>query len=633
MERDDIYAVTTIAILLASVVISSAFLSQFRLVPKDQFIMEAYGSPGTMDPHACYETYGASLDFNIYEGLYTYRWGSSSDEPTVPLLAAGTPSMSADGKQYNITLRQNVRFHDGTSFNASCVRWNVERVAKLSGMLAGQIIEPLKGGSAVMTNADMNGTSSIEFQTAFDDWRESSSAVVVLDAYSIQFNLEQAYSPFIPSMACPVGSMISPSYALSNAVKDSVPEDGDWRNHFGFDFGESETWMDSNTCGTGPYMLDEWKRNEFVRMVIFDDYWRADATEATIAPPEYAGSIRTVYYKTVEGVDSRIMNLRTGVADMVYWPITHADEIWDRDTLRSRNPSIHVDAGNITYTLQAIAFNSRPLNITRSGLEKLVESPFRHRELRKCFAYAFDYDNAIDIIAKGWALEAHGFIPKGMFGHSSSHWLEHHDVEEAVAWWNLAMKNSTFAQDINGMEGYIDLYAFPHDNVVREQLALLMADNVDMLLRHQDVNLTGLTRHHGPNQPPIRIRVNSVSWNVLFRHVLKSKASMWLIGWRAGFADPHDLAMSFVYSKSNGMIASGYCNATLDAWILQAIRSVNRTERLEIYNKIQKQVAYDQPSIYMFQNKQFTVRRSWLKGSGLAFHPMHEIYWYHIYKD
>ncbi len=632
MERQYIYAIIAIAILIVGIGVTSVFLSQFMIDPKIQFIMETYGNPSSMDPHTLYESFGMSLAFNMYEGLYTYTWGSNSSDPAVPLLAAGAPTISADGKQYNITLRQNVIFHDGTPFNASCVKWNLERVAKLFDYPVWIIIDPLKDGMVLETVWMSKGVRSAEFQAAFENWTLNSGAIVVVDTYTIQFNLEQAYSPFVASLACQVASMMSPSYALKYARNDKVPVEGDWRNHYGFDFGETVTWMKNHTCGTGPYMLEEWKPNEFVKMVVFEDYWRADATEAAIAPPDYAGSISTIYYKTVELVDSRLMNLRTGAADMIYLPITNAYEIWDNVTLGSRYPNIDVNAGNLTYAIQTIAFNSDALNITRGGIEKLVDSPFRHRELRKCFAYAFDYHTAIDVVASGWAQQAKGFIPEGIFGHNSSHWLEYHDVEEAVAWWNLAMQSSAFVNDINAMEGYIDIYSFPTENLVREQLALLMADSFDRILRHQDTNCTGLTEYHGPNQPPVRIRVTPVSWNVLQDHVFKSKVPMWTMGWKPDFADPYCSSSAFVCSYFNTLMAKGYRNTTVDGWVFAANQPITDAERMGIYNEMQKQVAHDQPSIYIYQGEQFTVRSSSLKGNGLAFNPMHEIYWYHMYK-
>ena len=108
---------------------------------------------------------------------------------------------------------------------------------------------------------------------------------------------------------------------------------------------------------------------------------------------------------------------------------------------------------------------------------------------------------------------------------------------------------------------------------------------------------------------------------------------MWTMGWRPEFADPYCSSSAFVCSQFNTMMAKGYRNTTVDGWVFGAIQPMNDAERMEIYNKIQRQVAYDQVSIYIYQGKQFTVRSSSLKGSGLAFNPMHEIYWYHMYKD
>jgi peptide/nickel transport system substrate-binding protein len=187
-------------------------------VPEDQFIVEMIGNPDSMDPHVNYESFGMGLHYNIYETLYTYAWGSNNTEPSVPLLAATPPVISADGKQYNITLRQGVIFHDGTPFNASCVKWNIERAVKMFATHGPiwMIIEPLAGGLAVETAAYEDGTRSVEFRTAFDVWIATSNAIVVLDAYTIQFNLEEAFAPFISAMTYSVSSMMSPTFVLQH---------------------------------------------------------------------------------------------------------------------------------------------------------------------------------------------------------------------------------------------------------------------------------------------------------------------------------------------------------------------------------------------------------------------------------
>ncbi|UCH05086.1 MAG: hypothetical protein JSW05_02700, partial [Candidatus Thorarchaeota archaeon] len=120
---------------------------------------------------------------------------------------------------------------------------------------------------------------------------------------------------------------------------------------------------------------------------------------------------------------------------------------------------------------------------------------------------------------------------------------------------------------------------------------------------------------------------------ILLKKRDKGELQMWFIAWGPDFADPHNYAWAFVYSHGGYMMATGYFDAAVDDWIIQARCSSNRTERLELYGKIQERVAYDQPSIYFWQAEEFRVWRAWLRGSGLAFNPMCSIYWYHIYKD
>ncbi|MHA2003093.1 MAG: ABC transporter substrate-binding protein [Candidatus Thorarchaeota archaeon] len=626
MERNQMYAIIVIVIVVAGAGVAFVFLQQPTQTPENQFVMETIGNPDSMDPHVNYESFGSGLHFNIYETLYTYAWGSDNTEPTVPLLAADDPDISADGLQYNITLRENVIFHDGTPFNASVVKWNVERAVKMFDTHGPvwMIIEPLAGGIPVETAAYVDGTGSTAFSDAFDNWVATSNALVVLDTYTIQFNLGEAFSPFIAAMTYEVGAMMSPTFVLAQPSNDTVPAGGDWTEHYGADYGEVHTYMETHTCGTGPYMLTEWRPNEFIRMDIFEDYWRADATEAIIAPPSYAGAIETVYYKTNEDTTGRLLNLRTGLADVVYWPTTNADEIYDNVTMGSSDANIHVNTGGFSYTLMAFTFNFGRMNISVGGVTTEVQSPFVVRELRKTFAYAFNYGAAISAIVRGWGFQAKGFIPQGMFGQNSSYWAEEYDIDAAVAWWNQAMNVPGFVDLINDMQGFIDLY-YNSGNVIREQGCLLMKDGFAEVMAHASANLTGIT------DVPV-VRVNALEWANYLEKMDNGELPIWLIGWAPDYADPDNYAFPFVHSQGTFMIASGYVNASVDAWIGDAKASSDPDIRQGYYNLIQEQVAYDQPSIYMYQPKEFRVWRDWLKGTGLNFSPMHGYYWFHIHK-
>ncbi|MGH3914125.1 MAG: ABC transporter substrate-binding protein, partial [Pseudonocardiaceae bacterium] len=75
---------------------------------------------GVLDPHV-YTGNFLLLDM-IYEPLVTY----GQDGALEPGLASSW-EVSEDGRQVVFELRQGVRFHDGTPFDAPAVKWNVDR--------------------------------------------------------------------------------------------------------------------------------------------------------------------------------------------------------------------------------------------------------------------------------------------------------------------------------------------------------------------------------------------------------------------------------------------------------------------------------------------------------------------------
>lgn len=82
-----------------------------------------------MDPANAYDFHTWEIFYNIYQGLLTYPAGETD---LVPALAESY-YISPDGKEYIFILRKGLKFTDGTPFDASAVKWSVDRVIALKG--------------------------------------------------------------------------------------------------------------------------------------------------------------------------------------------------------------------------------------------------------------------------------------------------------------------------------------------------------------------------------------------------------------------------------------------------------------------------------------------------------------------
>lgn len=580
--------------------------------PREKTIIwETIGSPEYLDPHTDYETFGSWICYNVYETLFTYEWDSINTQPVVPLLAESV-AISADGLNYTFTLRQGITFHDGTPFNASCVKWNFERVMRVFDTFGPAWIfaEPILGGQAVEDAANEYGAGSAEHIAAFDNWAANSTSIIVLDTYSVRLRLAYKYAPFLAGITYEVGAMMSPS----------------WGNaHNGTDYAHS-TYIDQHTCGTGPYEVISWASGEQIQLSRYTNYWRATAAKTQFSK---AGSIDSVVIKTNEDVNSRILNLLANSTDGGYWPATHALYIWNGvngtngdGTIKSLYPKLKLWCQEPTFDVMFLGFNMNPY-LNRSG--NIVQSPFTIKSLRESFSYAFNYQTFITNILNGFGTQAQGPIPKTMFGHNDSLFTYSYDLDQAVQKWNLAMTQGLPAVLAN-MSYTFDIY-YNSGNTNRQQACLLMKDGINAILA--DPLAT---------QPasPLTINVQALAWPSYLYQVNHKQLPFFFLGWAPDFADPDDYVGPFVKSTSTyagriGLAGSAGWNATLvDGWITTAAGSQDSNERIALYGKVQQAVVAQVAYIWAYQATSFHVEAVYM--NGYQFSAMHDPYFFHYYK-
>lgn len=202
----------------------------------------------TLDPAQVGDRQSAMLINNIYEGLVKYKPNSTTLEPAL----ATQWQVQQQGKVWIFSLRQGVKFHDHTPFNAEAVKFSVERIL-----------------------AEQNSP-----------YREMVFGMVerveVLDDYNIKFILKYPYAPFIHNLAMPwAAPMVSPT-----AVKN-----------FGADFGRYPV-------GTGPFKLEKGQQEHSLVLTSNENYWQQ--------PPH----IKKVIFRVVENAEKRYQMLVQGEADI-----------------------------------------------------------------------------------------------------------------------------------------------------------------------------------------------------------------------------------------------------------------------------------------------------------------------------
>lgn len=153
---------------------------------------------------------------NVYESLLRYDPIADEFEP----ILATDYERSEDGKTWTFTIREGVKFHDGTDLDAEAVKYSIERTIELG-----------KGAAFIWGPVE---------------------EINVLDPYTVEFKLKYSAPLDLISASAYAAYIVSPTAAEAN------PDD--W-------------FTQGNEAGTGPYMLESWKTDQEVVLTKFPDYW------------------------------------------------------------------------------------------------------------------------------------------------------------------------------------------------------------------------------------------------------------------------------------------------------------------------------------------------------------------------
>ena len=218
----------------------------------------------TMDPADTIDTLSGGIQRMIMDGLF----GFDDKMELMPMLATEY-SANANATQYELKLREGIRFSDGSPWNARAAKANLDRLT--------------------------DETLGLRRTTLLAGLVEQVDAA---DEYTLRIRLTKPFGAFINTLAHPACVMMSPKQ-IEAGVEACAKE----------------------AVGTGQYIFKEWRKGEGLTVALNPDWWGYDAEisggEALVDPD--AGFKSVTFQPVTEGA-RRVSLLQSGELRAI-WPV------------------------------------------------------------------------------------------------------------------------------------------------------------------------------------------------------------------------------------------------------------------------------------------------------------------------
>ena len=439
----------------------------------------------TGDPHLSSSFVDRQLLQNVYNTLVTY----DSKDNIVSELAESWSN--PDNTTYIFKLRKGVKFHDGTDFNAEAVKFNLERV------LDPNTKSPAKG--------EISAIKSVE----------------VVDPNTVKIMLSYPFAPFLDGLSDRAGYMISPT-AFKKRGKDE----------FGL-----------NPVGTGPFMFEEWMRDDHLTLKKFAGYWEKGLPYAD-----------RLIYKAIPDQVVKLTNLKSGALDVI-------DDVLPKDVA-----GLKASKELVFSEIPSYGFNGLRLNCTKP--------PFNNKALRKAVSYAVDYEAIWKNIFYGTGVQGHGPIAPVSWAYDAKSFRYTYSPEKAKAKLKEGGKPEGFKFKIYTKISAIDVQVC---QAIQAQL-----------------NAVGI-------QTEIVQLEGALHLKTMLDKDYEANYGLW-----SGYAEPDTNLYRQFHPKGSAQW-TGYTHPKVTEFIDQARVSLNQGDRKKLYSQALNIIIEDAPQIFLYYYPRYAV--------------------------
>ncbi len=215
------------------------------------FIIARSTDAETLDAGYAWSEGEIDLMFHLYDGLVSFKNDQLEVEPAL----ATSWEMSDDGLVWTFYLREGVKYHDGSDFNAEAVVYSFMRLIDEDHEYYG-----------------LEGYSYFDYLLS-----EVIEDIKAVDDYTVEFHLKNKFAPFLTYMGY---------YSQFPVSMEAIKKNGE------------EFYR--NPVGTGPFEFVEWKKDEYIVLKRNENYWGEK--------PE----VDKIIWKVVPDISTRFLELQSG---------------------------------------------------------------------------------------------------------------------------------------------------------------------------------------------------------------------------------------------------------------------------------------------------------------------------------
>ncbi len=226
----------------------------------DTFVFGRGGDSVQLDPAVVTDGESFRVTGQVLEPLYQYEPGSTKPIPAL----AESCTANAESTEWVCVLRQGVKFHDGTDFNADAVIFNFDR----------------QRYTAHAQHYESQVYEYYEYMWGGFDDDSIITAVEKVDDFTVKFVLAEPLAPFLANLAMDIFAISSPT-AMETAGEDyGLPSNG--------------------AVGTGPFKFVEWVEGDHITIEANADYW------------DGAPTVDQIVFRVIADDSARFLALQAG---------------------------------------------------------------------------------------------------------------------------------------------------------------------------------------------------------------------------------------------------------------------------------------------------------------------------------